>query len=256
MIEALIDIPTPDGPIDTFITRPQDGGPHPLVILYMDIWGLREELFEIARRIATTGFVCAVPNFYHREGKIRYDTRNAQNKVVSVDRLDPAVRSVMLGSLKRLTNAMIVVDSGALLAHFATDPGVRPGPKAALGYCMGGRHALCAAIAYPDAFRATISLHGTEMISEHADSPHLHFAALRGELYCGFGENDSHTPPAQVARMAELMQACPVTYRHEVHPDAGHGYAFYDRDVFDGKAAARDWEVIHAMLRRQLLMAA
>lgn len=252
MIEALIDIPTSDGPIDTFITRPQEGGPHPLVILYMDIWGLREELFDIARRIATTGYVCAVPNFYHREGKVRYDTRDAQNKVVSVDRLDPAVRGVMLGSLKRLTNAMIVVDTAALLAHFAADPGVAPGPKAALGYCMGGRHALCAAIAYPEDFRATISLHGTEMISEHADSPHQHFSALRGEVYCGFGEKDTHTPPALVARMSEVMRSCAVTYRHEVHPGASHGYAFSDRDVYDGRAAARDWEMIHAILRRQL----
>ena len=105
MIETLVDIPTADGRIDTFVTRPQEGGPFPLVVLYMDIWGLREELFEIARRIATTGYVCAVPNFYYREGRVRYDTRNAQNKVVSVDRLEPAVRGVMLGSRSRLTNA-------------------------------------------------------------------------------------------------------------------------------------------------------
>ena len=252
MIETLVDIPTADGRIDTFVTRPQEGGPFPLVVLYMDIWGLREELFEIARRIATTGYVCAVPNFYYREGRVRYDTRNAQNKVVSVDRLEPAVRGVMLGSLSRLTNAMIVADTGTLLAHFAADPGVGAGPKAALGYCMGGRHALCAAIAYPDAFRATISLHGTEMVSERPDSPHGDFAALRGELYCGFGEKDPHTPPALVARMTELLGKCAVKYRHEVHPGASHGYALPDRDVYDSRAAARDWELMHAMLRRQL----
>lgn len=252
MQEALIDIATADGRMDTFITRPQEGGPFPAVVIYMDIWGLREELFEIARRIATTGYVCVVPNFYYREGPVRYDTRNAANKMVSVDRLEPQVRSVMLASLKAVSNAMVIADSGTLLDFLAADTGVRAGPMGALGYCMGGRHVLCAATAYPDRFRAVACLHGTELTAERADSPHLKLDALGGELYCGFGGIDPHTPPEVVARMAEVLRPCAVTYRHQVHPGAGHGYALPDRDVYDSRAAARDWEVIHAMLRRQV----
>ncbi len=252
MQEALIDIATADGRMDTFITRPQEGGPYPAVVIYMDIWGLREELFEIARRIATTGYVCVVPNFYYREGPVRYDTRNAQNKVVSVDRLEPQVRSVMLASLKAVSNAMVIADSGALLDFLAADTGVRAGPMGAIGYCMGGRHVLCAATAFPDRFRAVACLHGTELTADRPDSPHLRLGVLGGELYCGFGEKDAHTPPEVVARMAQVLSTCSVTYRQEVHPGAGHGYALPDRDVYDSRAAARDWEVIHAMLRRQV----
>lgn len=252
MKEAFIDIPTADGRMDCFFTRPQEGGPFPAVVIYMDIWGLREELFEIARRVATTGYVCVVPNFYYRQGKIRYDTRNAENKVVSVSRLDPQVRDGMLATLAKLSNTMVAADSGALLDFLAADPGVRPGPKGAIGYCMGGRHLLCAATTYPDQFRAMISLHGTEMVSDRPDSPHLKFGALRGELYCGYGEKDSHTDAALVARMAELLRPCALAYRYEVHKGADHGYALPGRDVYDSRAAARDWELIHAMFRRQI----
>ena len=66
MKERRIDIPTPAGKMETFITHPNGDGPSPLVILYMDVWGLREELFDIARRIATVGYYCAVPDFYSR----------------------------------------------------------------------------------------------------------------------------------------------------------------------------------------------
>ena len=47
--------------METFVTHPEQDGPFPPVIVYMDIWGLREELFEIARRVGTVGYYCMVP---------------------------------------------------------------------------------------------------------------------------------------------------------------------------------------------------
>ena len=38
---------------------------------------------------------------------------------------------------------------------------VQPGGIGSIGYCMGGRHVLCVAGAYPDRFIAGASLHGT-----------------------------------------------------------------------------------------------
>ena len=56
MIESMTDIPTADGKMDSFIVHPEEGGPFPCVFVLMDIWGLREELFDVARRIATSGY--------------------------------------------------------------------------------------------------------------------------------------------------------------------------------------------------------
>jgi carboxymethylenebutenolidase len=117
---------------------------------------------------------------------------------------------------------------------------------------MGGRHVVCAAGHYPETFTASACLHGTSLITEEADSPHLLAGKLRGELYCGFGGEDPYTPPPLVERFSELMRNSPVAYRHEVHAGVDHGYALPDRDVFDARAAARDWEIIFAMYRRQL----
>ena len=68
MKERLIDIPMARGAIDTFIAHPSAPAACPVVIIYMDVWGLREELFDVARRIATVGYYCAVPNLYYRAG--------------------------------------------------------------------------------------------------------------------------------------------------------------------------------------------
>ena len=71
MIESMTEITTGAGRMDAFVTHPEGDGPFPAVVLFMDIWGLREELFDIARKIAVVGYHCTVPNFYYRQGKVR-----------------------------------------------------------------------------------------------------------------------------------------------------------------------------------------
>jgi carboxymethylenebutenolidase len=122
----------------------------------------------------------------------------------------------------------------------------------AIGYCMGGRHVLCAAWTYPEHFIASASLHGTALISDRDDSPHRPVDKFRGELYCGFAEHDPSAPLAMVQELAELLQPYPVHYRFTMHPGAEHGYALPDRDIHDKRAAARDWELIFAMFHRQI----
>jgi carboxymethylenebutenolidase len=282
MHERFVDVATPDGPMDTFITHPEAGGPFPAVVVFMDIWGLREELFDVARRIATVGYYCVVPNFYHRHGKVRFEFRNSDGRMISFDRLEPQTRGRIETIFKGLSDAMVMRDVGALIefaraegaaraalaseasgqrghsksvrAGHSPEPGssARTGAMGSIGYCMGGRHVLCAAGHFPQHFVASASLHGTAMISERADSPHRLADRFRGELYCGYGERDRHTPPELVVELARVLQGSAVEFSYLVHRGGEHGYALPDRDVFDKQAANRDWERIFAMFRRRL----
>ncbi len=67
MIEHDLDIRTTDGAMNTFITHPEEGGPFPVVLFYMDAPGKREELHDMARRIATVGYYVVLPNLYYRK---------------------------------------------------------------------------------------------------------------------------------------------------------------------------------------------
>ena len=67
MIERHIDIVTADGDMNSFVVYPEEGGPFPLVLFYMDAPGKREELHDMARRIATVGYYVILPNLYYRE---------------------------------------------------------------------------------------------------------------------------------------------------------------------------------------------
>ncbi len=252
MKERMIGIATPDGTMETFVTHPEEGGPFAPVVVYMDIWGVREELFEIARRIATVGYCGVVPDFYYRQGKIGHLFRDDDNRMISLHHLDEETQNKVQAPRGKLSDAMVMRDTGALIEFFRSEEQVRDGAAGCIGYCMGGRHVVCAAGHYPETFTASASLHGTRLITDEADSPHLLADKFQGELYCGFGEHDRFTPPTLVEQMEELLRALPVEYRYEVHTGADHGYALPDRDIFDARAAARDWEIFFAMLRRQL----
>jgi carboxymethylenebutenolidase len=252
MKEDFVEIVTADGTMDAFVTYPEKSGPFPAVIIYMDIWGVRDELYDIARSVGAVGYCCVVPDLYYRDGRrIHFDFRNERNQTISRDRLEGEKLRAILAR-PQLTNTMVMDDTGAVLKFLESSVFVRQGGVGALGYCMGGRYAMSAAGTYPETVIASASLHGTALISEQKDSPHRLAARLRGEFYCGFAEHDIHAPPPLVREMEEILDPCQVRYRFTVHPGAEHGYALPERDVHDKRATARDWELIFAMFHRQI----
>src|SRR5438046_5597682 len=68
MQERQIDIPTSAGKTTTFIVHPDRGGPFPVILFYMDAPAIREELRDMARRLATSGYYLVLPNMYYRAG--------------------------------------------------------------------------------------------------------------------------------------------------------------------------------------------
>lgn len=252
MQERFVDIATPDGRMKTFVVHPEQDGPFPPVVLYMDVWGVREQLHDIARRIASVGYCCVVPDLYYRVAWTPFDLRDATGRTISLLRLTDDMQAKVRAARMHLKDAMVVADSRAILDVLDGDPAVRPGPVGSVGYCMGGRHVVCVAAALPDRFRASACLHGTSLVTDGADSPHLGAPRIRGELYCGFAEHDPFAPPATIRAMRDILAGTPVRYREQIHLGADHGYAIPDRDIYDKHAAGRDWELIFAMYQRQL----
>jgi carboxymethylenebutenolidase len=251
MIENHIDIPTADGRMDAFVVCPEEGGPFPAVTIFMDIWGLREELFDIARKVATVGYHCTVPNFWYRRGKVRFEYRNDKGQMRSLLDLPKSVQHELHANSTLLTDEMAMADTRGIL-NFLDSQAVR-GPKGSIGYCLGGRLGLCAAGLYPDEFRATASLHGTRLVSDKPESPHRLVDKMRGEIYCGFAEHDPWAPPSTIETLSKLFaNQSDVKYRYIVHAGTEHGYSLPDRDIFHNASANRDWERIFAMFRRQL----
>ena len=187
MRDEIVDIATSDGPMETFICRPERGGPWPAVFFLMDAPGIRDELHDMARRLATVGYFVMLPNLYYRAGR---DTKYGPD-VLDPESPDHArMRSVRT----RMTIPPVMEDIGVLLDFVARHKEAADGPAGTHGYCMSGPYALAAAARYPGRIAAAASFHGTWLVSDAEGSPHLTFAKTRGEIYISCAEHDEGRP--------------------------------------------------------------
>ncbi len=245
MIEQTLDIATKDGAMETFITRPERGGPFAAILLLMDAPGIREELRDMARRLATTGYYVLLPNLYYRAGR---DT------VFGPDVLEQGSpeRERMRAVRTKMTIPPVMEDIGAMLAFLERQSEVKKGPVGAHGYCMSGPYALAAAARYPEHVAAAASFYGTWLVSDAAESPHLSMGRVKGELYIACAEHDELAPLPMVEELRGLFGRAGATGEIELYPGVHHGFAFPERWCYDKPAAERHWERLIALYRRRL----
>jgi carboxymethylenebutenolidase len=246
MIEQTLDIATVDGAMQTFIVHPERGGASPPVLLLMDAPGIREELRDMARRLATIGFYVLLPNLYYRAGS---DT------IYGPDVLEhgSAEHARMRAVRTKMTIPPVLRDIGAMLRFIDRQPAAKAGPVGVHGYCMSGPYALAAAARYPDRIAAAASFYGTWLVNEEAeDSPHRSLGVGRGELYVGCAEHDELAPLPMVDTLRGLFAAAGSPGELEIYPGVHNGFAFPQRKVYDKPAAERHWERLIALYRRRL----
>jgi carboxymethylenebutenolidase len=241
MIDRELDLETADGEMNTFVTHPEEGGPHPVVLFYMDAPGKREELHDMARRIASVGYFVVLPNLYYR-----------QTRHFEMERSEAGMKA-MFKMMNHLSNAMVVSDTQALLDFADASPEAKTGPVGAVGYCMSGPFVFAAAAAYPKRFAATASVYGAGLLTDKDDSPHLTADRIRGEIYFACAEIDRYAPKEQIDALTEHLASTGIQHRVEWYPGVEHGFAFPEREgIYDKAAAERHWERLFALLDRNL----
>jgi carboxymethylenebutenolidase len=241
MIEHHLDIPTADGAMNSFVVHPEEGGPHPVVLFYMDAPGKREELHDMARRIAAVGYYVVLPNLYYRRTRDYYLKERTEAQM--------AVMFEHMASLGRRTTEC---DTQALLQFVDARPEADARRLGAVGYCMSGPFVVWAAAAFPQRLACIASIHGANMATAEPDSPHRVAASLRCETYVACAETDKWAPPADVAQFEAGLKAGGAPYRLEWYPGAEHGFVFPQRAVYHRASAERHWERLFALFERKL----
>ena len=240
MAEFHVDVKTPDGEMECFAVHPDGEGPFPPVILYMDAPGIREELRDFCRRIASHGYFALLPDMYWREGKMRFDLSKGQEEL---DRMFASMDAINLGMVMRDTEGMIdYLDNNPIVG----------GPKGCIGYCMSGQYVVAAAGTFPDDFAAVASLYGVAIVTDHDRSPHLLAPNIKGELYLGFAEEDPWVPENVIPTIKDSFDAAGVDYTLEILPGTEHGFCFPARPAYVEDAAEKVWDIFFELCERKL----
>ncbi|WBP85932.1 dienelactone hydrolase family protein [Kitasatospora cathayae] len=244
-----VDIQTADGTADAYLAHPDDGRPHPGVLLYQDAFGLRPHLKAMADRIAEAGYTVLVPNAYYRKGRAPLvelpELIDIEQAGEIFTQLGPLLMAVA-------TPEVAARDADAYLAWFDASPLVQDGQIGVTGYCLGAFLALRTAISRPDRVAAAACFHGGHLATDRPDSPHLDAQRITAELYFGHADQDDSMPPEQIARLGEALTAAGVRYRAEVYEGAGHGFTQADTNRYDAVGDARHWAALFDLLARAL----
>ncbi len=241
MIEQTVEIPTRDGATTTFIVHPERGGPFPVILFYMDAPAIREELRDMARRLATSGYYVVLPNLYYRANVLELEGFATE-----------AERAKMFDLMGSINIPLIMSDTESLLAFIDTQAAASKGPMGSVGYCMSGQYAINAAAQFPDKVVAAASIYGVSLVTDQADSPHLATQKVKGEVYFACAETDRWAPPEMVVALREHITKTKVNGEVEHYPGVEHGFAFPQRAAYDKASAERHWERLLAMYGRHL----
>ena len=241
MIEKEINIDTSNGQMNTFIVYPDENGPHPIILFLMDAPGKREELHQMARRIATCGYWVMLPNLYYR--RVREFVSDGTQKS----------REIMFEHKDSLSNELVVEDSENLLEEALKYETASKGPVGWLGYCMSGPFVFSAAAKINHRIRATASIHGVDLFTDSVESPHLFSHKIKGEMYFGCAEQDEWVPTEMIESLDKYLAKTDINYRIEWFPGTKHGFVFPERiGKYDNASAERHWFRILSLFERNL----
>jgi carboxymethylenebutenolidase len=241
VIDREVDIVTADGTMNTFITHPEEGGPHPVVLFLMDAPGKREELHDMARRLGSAGYYVMLPNLYYRSAReFNVFSGDAEHSMAKMWEL-----------MQSLTDALVMDDVATLLAHIDDEQAADATRVGCLGYCMSGPFSFATACAFPERIKAAASVYGVRLFGEGSPAPNAPNA--RAELYFACAEFDQYAPADMVDGLERYLQEIGANARVERYAGVHHGFAFPQRGpVYDKESAERHWERLHALFARNL----
>ena len=183
--DEFADLPTPSGPMRTYVVRPAASGRYPGLVLYSEIFQVTGPIRRTAARLASSGFVVAIPEIYHElepAGTVLpYDTAGADR-----------------GNAHKTAKELAGYDADARAAlDFLKSHPCCTGHLGVFGICIGGHLAFRAAlntdVRAAACFYAT-DIHKRSLGKGMNDDTLDRMGEITGEMLMIWGRQDPHVP--------------------------------------------------------------
>ena len=254
MLDSDVQIKTASGVCDAALIYPNGVGRWPAVVFYVDAFGLRPSMRDMAKRLAHDGYSVLVPNPYYRSTRTPGVPPGANFS-------NPADRHKIMELRAPLTAEAVTRDAVSYMEFLDSHPAVKKEAKiGVVGYCMGGSMTMRAAAAFPERIGAGASFHGGALVTDKPDSPHLLVPRIKAQYYFGIAANDDANEPNSKIELKEAFKRSGTMAKIEVYEGCMHGWCVKDMPMpSDGKAiynepqAERAWNELIALFTRALV---
>jgi len=211
--------------LEGYLARPEGEGPFPGIVVIHEVYGLNENMKDIARRFASEGYVA-----------LAIDLFAGRNRVICMARF-------MSGQLLNSLNHSGIHDLKAALTFLSEQPDVDDSRLGAVGYCMGGSLAIAWACT-DDRLKAIAPYYGT--------NPRPLKAVAR--LCPVVGSYPGNDFTASSGRKLDVeLNRYNVQHDIKIYPGAKHAF-FNDtlKGSYDKEAAQDSWERVLAFFGERI----
>jgi carboxymethylenebutenolidase len=207
--------PNPGDPaMDAYMASPDGAGPFPGVVIIHEIFGLNDNIRDIARRFARAGYAA-----------LAIDLFSGRNRVACMFRI---FNGIMFHSVDN----SIVGELRAAIDYLRAQTEVDSKRIGVIGFCMGGSYALQLSIA-DDKLRAASVFYGQ-------NPKPLEAVAKACPIVGNYPEKDF---TANAARELEpMLEKYNVPHDIKIYPGAQHSFFNDQRANYNAEAAADAWQ--------------
>ncbi|HEV8630548.1 MAG TPA: dienelactone hydrolase family protein [Thermoanaerobaculia bacterium] len=200
-----------------YLARPEGakkGGP--AVLLIHEWWGLNDNIRDIARQLASHGYLALAVDVYHAKS------------ASTPDEAQGLMRGVMAhpeAAEENLRQAVHYLHAKA-----------GAGKVGVVGWCFGGGWSLQTALLVPDGVQAVVMYYGRPELDR------AKLAKLQAPLLGNFGEQDQGIKPEGVRQFEALLKELGKSADIKFYPGAGHAFANPSGGNYVKAAADDAWQ--------------
>ena len=206
-----------------FLARPAESGKFPGVILIHEWWGLNDNIKDMARNLASHGYVVFAADLY--AGQVATTSDGARQLLTTFD------------AEKGISNIQSVAEI------LRTDYGIER--LATIGWCFGGTQSLNYALS-GNKLDATIIYYG-QLVTDKNKLSLIHWPVLGI-----FGGQDQNIPAKNVNEFESALNDIGVENEIHIYPNVGHAFANPSGENYAPQETKDAWQNTISFLEKHL----
>jgi carboxymethylenebutenolidase len=212
------------GEMESFLAKPDGAGPFPGIIVIHEIFGLNDNIREIAGQFAEKGYAA-----------LAVDLFSNRNRMV-------CMMQVMHGMLIRPLNNSMLADLKSCVAFLQKQPNVDANRIGTVGFCMGGAYALQLAIT-DKGMKAASVFYG-------ANPKPLEAVAEACPIIGSYPDKDFTTKAAQELEVS--LTTYNIPHDIKIYDNTQHSFYSQQRTPFEVDASRDAWQRMLSFFEKHL----
>jgi carboxymethylenebutenolidase len=231
-----VKVPVKDGEIPAYRALPATGGPHPVVLVVQEIFGVHEHIKDICRRLAKVGYFAIAPELYARQGDV--------SKLKDI-------QEILTNVVSKVPDAQVMSDLDATVAWLAAGGQGDTARLGITGFCWGGR-VVWLYCAHNPSVKAGVAWYG-RLVGQPSELTPTHpvdiARALEVPVLGLYGGADQGIPIPTIEQMRAALERGSSGSQIVVYEDAPHGFNADYRPSYRKDTATDGWKRMAAWFK-------